>query len=294
MTWDVRGVAVSDLGRIHDQLLAWQGPQAYGGGMQAGDFGWKFRFGRQTVADSLTEFVDDDGAVGAIMLNDTPATWWFAIDPGLLLDEGLAEAIGDYADSLPRNLDISVDGPHAQAAWRRAVARRGFDTSLNDLYVHFWQPLSEADIVDVPGVAPTRTDEDIADRVFVQRNSFERSTFTVERWHAMAEGPGFRPELDLVARTDRGEPAAALPAWFAGEGRCGMIEPLGTHPDFRRQGHGTRVLRAACSALAAMGANGVTVLTYHSSPAAVGVYRAAGFRCMDIISAMERPGTDRS
>jgi GNAT superfamily N-acetyltransferase len=105
----------------------------------------------------------------------------------------------------------------------------------------------------------------------------------------MAAGPGFRPELDLLARTDTGVPVAALTAWFGGEGRCGMIEPMGTHHAHRRQGHGVRVLRGACAALAKLGAAGVTVMTPASSPAAVGVYRAAGFRSMGLLTAIVRP-----
>jgi ribosomal protein S18 acetylase RimI-like enzyme len=172
--------------------------------------------------------------------------------------------------------------------WRQALARRGFQSS-DDVYMHFWQPLSTAHAAEVPGVTCTRTDQDIADRVTVQRGAFDNSTFTVERWHAMADGPLFRPELDLIARTNEGEPASALTAWFAGEGRCAMIEPMGTHRDFRRQGHGTRVLLGACAALARLGASSVTVMTYASSPAAVGVYRAAGFRSMGLMTAMARP-----
>lgn len=274
---------------MFDTLHRWQGPDACGGGFQAGDLGWKLRFGRDAVAAAVTEFTNERGETGAILLNDTDDHWWFAIDPALLVDWPLAEAIAAWVDEATGALRVAIDGPHPQAVWRQAIARRGFTATLDEVYVHFWQPLSAADAIEVPGVDWTRTDADIADRVRVQRDSFANSTFTVERWHAMAAGPTFRRELDLLARTETGEAASALTAWFAGEGRCGMIEPLGTHPDFRQQGHGRRVLRAACATLAGMGANGVTVITYFDSPAAVRVYLSAGFRALDTLTAMARP-----
>ena len=35
-------------------------------------------------------------------------------------------------------------------------------------------------------------------------------------------------------RTPAGQPAAAATGWFAGVGRCGLLEPVGTHPDVER------------------------------------------------------------
>lgn len=284
-----KAVTVADLERTFAILHRWQGPNWYGGGMQAGDVGWKHRFGQVAVAEAITEFVDPSRSTLAVMLYDSPGAWWFAIDPTRLRDRHLAVAIADWADTLPTDQQCSIDGPASPAIWREVLARRGWASS-DDVYVHFWQPLSADRVREVPGVRSTRTSQDIEDRVLVQRGAFENSTFTVERWHAMAAGPTFRPELDLVARTDTGEPASALTAWFAGEGRCGMIEPMGTHHEYRRQGHGVRVLEAACVALARLGASGVTVMTYANSPAAVGVYRAAGFRSMGLLTAMVRPG----
>jgi hypothetical protein len=281
-------VNTTDLERIVATLLRWQGPDWYGGGLQAGDMGWKHRFGAQAVADAITEFVDGDGETLAIMMQDTPGRWWFAMDPARYRDRELAEVIGAWADQRPPDVACSIDGPASPAVWREVLARRGFD-SASEAFVHFWQPLSAADGGDVPGVSATRSAKDIEDRVLVQRGAFENSTFTVERWRAMAAGPGFHPELDLVARTDTGAPASALTAWFGGEGRCGMIEPMGTHHVHRRLGHGVRVLRGACAALAKLGASGVTVMTPASSPAAVGVYRAAGFKSMGQLTEMVRP-----
>jgi ribosomal protein S18 acetylase RimI-like enzyme len=291
ITW--RQIDEGEIERIIATLEEWQGPLWYGGGLQAGDLGWQLRFGRETVTKRTTEFVDVAGATRIVMLMDSGGFWWFAMDPAYLLDESLAVAIGRWVETLPSDEPCMIDGPHSPSPWRRELAMRGF--ALDDeLFAHFWMPLRASDAVDVPGVLPVRSEQDIADRVTVQRGAFDNSTFTVERWHAMASGPRFRAELDLVARTETGEPASALTAWFGGEGRCAMIEPMGTHRDFRQQGHGTRVLRAAASVLAGMGASGVTVMTYTSSPAALAVYRAAGFRRVGTLAGMVRSAREPS
>lgn len=130
---------------------------------------------------------------------------------------------------------------------------------------------------------------DIADRVAIQRAAFPNPTFTVEKWHAMAAGPSFQSEFDLLARDGDARPVAAVTVWLPGAGKCGMIEPMGTHADHRRQGHGRRVILAAWGALARAGASGVCVVTPESNAAAVAVYRSAGFRRIGLLSAMVRP-----
>jgi ribosomal protein S18 acetylase RimI-like enzyme len=167
------------------------------------------------------------------------------------------------------------------------LAVRGFEATA-DTWAHLWKPLGPADIVDISGVEATVTERSIADRVVVQQCAFDRSTFTVDKWHAMAENPVFRPEFDLLARDTHGAPVAAVTAWFNGVGKCARIEPMGTHREHRRQGHGKRVLQAAFAALAREGAASVCVVTPGSNTAAVELYHAAGFRLIGSLQAMVR------
>ena len=89
-----------------------------------------------------------------------------------------------------------------------------------------------------PRVRPLAGETDVADRVAVQRAAFESSTFSVPRWRLMAAGPAYDRQLDLLARDEDGTPVAAGTAWSAGPGRCGLLEPVGTHRDHQRRGHG--------------------------------------------------------
>ncbi|MGR6918632.1 GNAT family N-acetyltransferase [[Actinomadura] parvosata] len=74
-----------------------------------------------------------------------------------------------------------------------------------------------------------------------------------------------------------GEPAAAATGWFAGPGRCGLLEPVGTHPDHRGHGYGREAVLGTCAALTERGASAVAVATPSANEAAVALYRSAGF-----------------
>ncbi|GLY93669.1 GNAT family N-acetyltransferase [Actinoplanes sp. NBRC 103695] len=83
--------------------------------------------------------------------------------------------------------------------------------------------------------------------------------------------------METLVRTPKGEPAAAATGWFAGAGRCGLLEPVGAHPDHRGHGYGRDAVLGACAALAERGASAVAVVPPASNTAAVALYRSAGF-----------------
>ena len=60
----------------------------------------------------------------------------------------------------------------------------------------------------------------------VDLSAFDRSTFTAERWSAMAAGPAFAEARDLVAYDAEGAAVAGITVWSAGPGRPGVIEPM--------------------------------------------------------------------
>ncbi|MFB4278300.1 GNAT family N-acetyltransferase [Nonomuraea sp. MTCD27] len=87
-----------------------------------------------------------------------------------------------------------------------------------------------------------------------------------------------RLSLGLSVGCARGHGAVvAATGWFAGAGRCGPLEPVGTHPDHRGHGYGRDAVLGACAALADRGASAVAVVTPSTNDAAVALYRSAGF-----------------
>lgn len=266
-------------------LVAWT-PPTWGGQLHPGDVGWELRFEDDHV-DSSFLVVREGGAVVAVGLLDGPEALRLAVDQTRAYDPELAEYLADAAEDVVAPGEAYVDGlPFA--AWRAVLADRGWDADT-DQWVALHRSLAGVRNRLPPGVAPVTGDRDVADRVAVQRAAFDGSTFTAARWALMAAGPPYDGALDLLARDAAGRPVAAGTAWSAGPGRCGLLEPVGTHRDHQQRGHGRRLLEGLCAQLAAAGASSVAVATPASNDGAVRAYAAAGFRVLGGLTAVRRP-----
>ena len=132
--------------------------------------------------------------------------------------------------------------------------------------------------VEDPGVRIETVGPDrVSERTAVHRASFDRSTFTDERWHAMAAGPLYADARCLVACDDEGTAVGAITVWSAGPGRPGLIEPLGVLPDHRGHGYGRAVTLAGARVLRELGSSSAVVITERHRDAAVATYVSAGF-----------------
>ncbi|HTE75056.1 MAG TPA: GNAT family N-acetyltransferase [Actinomycetes bacterium] len=268
-------------------LRRWERPGDCAWQLHAGDVGWHLRLDDDAVDHTLLQVRDDGDLVGVGLL-DGPAVVRLALDPRLLHDADLARVVAEAVEDRlgrPGAAEAYVDGPGA-SRWRAELARRGWDLDP-DPWVHLWRPLGPADAArDVPGVAAVSGPADVTDRVAVQRAAFANSTFTESRWAQMAGSTAYDPSFDLLARDDDGAAVAALMAWTAGEGRCALVEPMGTAAGHQREGHGRRLLEGAAAALARAGASGVAVWTAASNEVAVAAYRSAGFSAIGLAAAM--------
>jgi GNAT superfamily N-acetyltransferase len=216
--------------------------------------------------------------IGAIGYLEAPDALWLTIDPARLFDRELARVIADGALEFGWT---SISAAGSPAVVRGALGAKGFRIDP-DPWLHLWRPLSDADIREHPGViSSTSSESTIQQRIAVQVSAFSNSTFNREKWEQMSQGPAFRAELDLVAVNEEGIGVSALTAWFQGEDACGMIEPMGTHANHRRQGHGRRVLEASFAELRKLGASSVRVYTPRNNLAAVATYHHAGFVTID-------------
>ncbi len=285
-----RQVQPDDIARIIRTLADWQPLDGCGSGLFPGDIGWALRFGREVASSRLVEWVSATGETLLIALLEDPGNSMVAIRPDCWLDRDLATAFVEWMDERAGASDCAIDGPNLPAVWRQIAAERGFESS-QDIWAHLWLPLTGPARALDPGIESTEDPDNIADRVMVNRAAFERSTFTVERWHAMAGEAIFDRRFDLLVRASNGEPASAGTFWLAGPGTWAYLEPFGTKPDHRRQGHGRRLLAGAAALLQAEGASGISVLTPESNVAAVELYRSAGFRRIGLLSEMVRPAT---
>ena len=144
--------------------------------------------------------------------------------------------------------------------------------------------------IDPAQISPGQTEAGhVSDRVAVQRAAFERSTFTEDRWRAMAAAPAYADGRCLVGFDDQDAAVAIVTVWSAGPGRQGLIEPMGVHRDHRGHGFGTTITLAAAAALRDLGSSSAVVVTPSSNVGGIATYRAAGFEPQDERFDLRRP-----
>jgi len=103
-------------------------------------------------------------------------------------------------------------------------------------------------------------EQDLQKRVDVHRAAFAPSSMTVERYRRVTQAPSYRPELDLVIAAPDGTFIAQCLSWIDPVNRVGAIQPIGVHPNFRRQGFGKMICFETFRRLQAMGAYRVQVI----------------------------------
>jgi ribosomal protein S18 acetylase RimI-like enzyme len=241
--------------------------------LHPGDLGWFWRFGAETTAAAVRTW-SRDGRILAVGLLDGPGLLRLTIAPDVHQDEELArQLVEDAAGVLPdgkANIEAPVD-----ALVQDLLFEDGWNTDEP------WTPLRRdlTEPVADPGVRIEVVGPEQAHVwTVVLRASFDRSTFTDERWHAMAAGSPYADARCLVTYDDQDNAVAAVTVWSAGPGKPGLLEPVGVHRDHRRLGHGTAITVAAAAALQELGSSGAIVCTPSSNVGAVATYESAGFQ----------------
>ena len=90
----------------------------------------------------------------------------------------------------------------------------------------------------------------------------------------------YQNDLDLVVKSDCGEVVAFCMAWLDKQNAVGLLEPVGCHPDYQRQGLAAAVVTAALDALCKVGAHTAIVYPNGNNQAARALYEKCGFRAV--------------
>jgi ribosomal protein S18 acetylase RimI-like enzyme len=276
MTIALRRPGVDGLREVVSVLREWQ----YDGApmqLHPGDVGWFWRFGAEATAAAVRAW-SRDGRILAVGLLDGPELLRLTIAPDAQQDGELArrlvEDMSEPERGVLRQGKAYVEAP-AGALVQDLLSADGWNADEP------WTPLRRdlTEPVEDPGVRiEVIGPEQAHARTAVQRAAFDNSTFTEERWHAMAAGSPYTDARCLVAYDEQGEAVAAVTVWSAGPGRPGLLEPMGVHRDHRGHGHGKAITLAAAAALRELGSTSALVCTPSSHAGAVATYKSAGFQ----------------
>lgn len=88
----------------------------------------------------------------------------------------------------------------------------------------------------------------------VQKDVAVTSKVTPQRYLAVKNAAPWRADLDWIIQAPDGTPAACCIMWYDAANKVGELEPVGTHPDYRRMGLGEAVCLSALHAAKAAGA----------------------------------------
>ncbi len=279
---------VGGLSKAVSALRAWQHD---GAPMQLhpGDVGWFWRFGAAVTAAAVRTW-SRDGQVLAVGLLDSPDVLRLAIAPDAQQDADLARRL--VADMTEPDRGVLGQGKAYVEAPTGALVQEllsegGWQSDepwtplRRDLTELVPDPQARIEVIG-PELAPVRS--------AVQRASFDKSTFTDERWHAMAAGLPYADARCLVGYDGQGNAVAAVTVWSAGPGKPGLLEPMGVHREHRGHGYGTAISVAAAAALQQLGSSSANVCTPSSNVGAVATYKSAGFLRLPEVRDRRRDG----
>jgi GNAT superfamily N-acetyltransferase len=245
--------------------------------LHPGDLGWFWRFGAEATAAAVRTW-SRDGRILAIGLLDEARLLRLTIAPDAQRDEELSQRLAEDVTEPERGVltkgKVYVESPTG-ALVKDLLFEDGWKTDEP------WTPLRRdlTELVTDPGVRIEVIGPGQAHvRTAIQRASFESSTFTDERWRAMAAGLPYADARCLVAYDDQGTAVAAVTVWSAGPGKPGLLEPMGVHREHRGHGYGKAITIAAAAALQELGSSSAIVCTPSFNVGAVVTYKSAGFR----------------
>jgi ribosomal protein S18 acetylase RimI-like enzyme len=245
--------------------------------LHPGDLGWFWRFGAEATAAAVRTW-SRGGRILAVGLLDGSELLRLTMAPDAHQDEELARHLVEDVSEPERGVlkegKAYVEAPKG-ALVQDLLSENGWNTD------EAWTPLRRdlTEPVEDPGVRIEVIGPDRAHvRATVQRAAFDRSTFTDDRWHAMAAGPAYADARCLLAYDDQGNAVATVTVWSAGPGRPGLLEPMGVDRDHRGHGYGKAITVAAAAALQELGSSSAIVCTPSANAGAVATYRSAGFQ----------------
>ncbi|OGO30027.1 MAG: hypothetical protein A2136_09705 [Chloroflexi bacterium RBG_16_54_11] len=180
--------------------------------------------------------------------------------------------------------DAVLDGYLRQRGYRRGRGYLHLSCSLDEHISLIWVP-------DGFVLRSCKGEYEVADRAKAQYGAFDSSASFeryLERFTSFMRSPVYDPDLDIVAVSPTGQVGAFCIVWTDPLNRVGLFEPVGTHPDFKRQGLGKAVMQEGLRRLQERGMQSAIVSTFEDNPAAIKLYKSVGFRIVNRLGTYEK------
>lgn len=121
-------------------------------------------------------------------------------------------------------------------------------------------------------------DNEVRARVAIHHAAFGTQNVTVEGYHRVRSAPTYHPHLDIVVTAPDGQFAAFCICWLDMVNKIGQFEPVGTHPNFQRQGLGHAIMQEGMRRMQAAGMERAIVTSALFSAASTEFYASLGFQ----------------
>jgi predicted N-acetyltransferase YhbS len=245
----------------------------------------------RTWEDLAGVWENEGGEIVGVATIEHPVTW----HPGYgeifvqrhpkylhLLDEMLA--YGEETFVHPEKKRVYIFVYEDDATLKGAVEQRGYvrNTEISASHLEYViDDLPEPNLPTGFSVHTMAEENDIDKRREIFGRSFNHED--PEDWPSafsyreLQKAPDYRKECDLYIVAPDGTYVACCIVWYDEVNRVGHIEPLGTHPDYRRQGLAREILLEGLRRLKRLGATR-TPMTGGFDP----FYEAIGFRKLRI------------
>ena len=238
------------------------------------------RLGRDTFA--VRRWMIGDALAGFAVAD---AGYVMVVPSGLALEHHLALIDVEQARAAAEGLEaIEVTAWEEDRPMVAALAERGFEVSTTYGQELVRELVDPVPVPALPAGFAMRWLEPELDASYVElhRAAWMRngvpSSYTREMHDFVVTMPDFRRELVPIVSAADGTLAAYCIAWFDPRTQTVEIEPLGTHPEFRRLGLGRAIVNEVFRRSAEHRASLVMVWGVPENDAAFHLYTSAGMR----------------
>jgi GNAT superfamily N-acetyltransferase len=251
--------------------------------------------GRRDWQHGLRLWETERGAlVGAVLFpSDQDAALILDPDQREMMEAMLTWAEARYARRDAAAEPLTIEAMESHTAQGQLLQSRGY-VKLDGHYVHRQKPLDDDRIEPVvfpPGFAvkPIETLHEMRRFHQAVKGVFNFDD-SVEVYQIVQQAPSYMPELDLIVLSAGGEVAAFCTAWLDADSGVAEFEPVGTVPDYRKQGLGAALMAEASNRLRSLGCRKAIVNSWSESAGANRLYAAAGLQAKDRIDSWQWKG----